>query len=84
MTALVRNFIFGRDSRECSQRRLAIRSADNAVDPYSYKTAHNTSRIANRQTISRNVFSHHTTRADSGVVSDERAGTIITRELIQT
>jgi hypothetical protein len=42
--------------------------------PCSNKSAHNTSRITNRQTISRDVFSHHTTRADNGVVSNEKAG----------
>ena len=55
------------------QRRLAIRRSGNIV-PYSNKSAHNTSRITNRQTIGRDVFSHHTTRADNGVVSDENAG----------
>ena len=55
------------------QRRLAIRRSGNIV-PYSNKSAHNTSRITNRQTIGRDVFSHHTTRADNGVVSDAKAG----------
>jgi len=53
---------------------FAIRRSGNAVDPYSNKSAHNTGWITNRQTISRDVFSHHTTRANNGVVSDKNAG----------
>jgi hypothetical protein len=37
-------------------------------------SAHNPSRIANRQTISGDVLGHHTTRTDNGVVADEKAG----------
>jgi len=53
---------------------FAIRRSGNAIDPYSNKSAHNTGWITNRQTISRDVFSHHTTRANNGVVSDKNAG----------
>ena len=42
--------------------------------PCSNKSAHNTSRNANRQTIGRDVFCHHTARTDNGVVSDADAG----------
>src|SRR4029450_1616174 len=45
-----------------------------ARHPGSSKSAHDTSRITNRQTIGRDVFSHYTTRADNGVVSNENAG----------
>ena len=41
---------------------------------FSEKCAHNTSGIANRETIGRDVFGHHTTRADNGVMSNEYAG----------
>ena len=36
--------------------------------------AHNTSRIANRQTVGRDILGHHATRADNGVVADGKAG----------
>ncbi len=39
-----------------------------------FKFAYNTRRIANRETISRNVFSHHTTGANNGMVSKRHTG----------
>ena len=71
-----------REQRRQCQRRVAgtsddslfaIRNSGNVV-PYSIKSAHNMSRITNRQTISWDVFSHHTTRANNGAVSDAKAG----------
>jgi hypothetical protein len=45
-----------------------------ASHPGSNKSAHDACGITNRQTIGRDVFCHHTTRADNGVVSNENAG----------